>query len=134
MAGRAMTERGHRRAAFFASQRAGLGSQYELGLREGLTQGGGKLPEEFVRYLTQTRLGKILTNNAAGWLIASVIWASLHLPSFYANNTRGFVYALLGVVTILPLGLLWSFINHRTRSIVPAVLVHGTNLWALQDL
>jgi membrane protease YdiL (CAAX protease family) len=92
------------------------------------------MPEEFVRYLTQTRLGKVLANNAAGWLIASVIWALLHLPSFYANNTRGFAFALLGVVNILPLGLLWSFINHRTRSIIPAVLVHGTNLWALQDL
>jgi GntR family transcriptional regulator, arabinose operon transcriptional repressor len=50
LAARAMLERGHRRAAFFAFQRAGLGSQYELGLREGLSDGGGKLPPEFVRY------------------------------------------------------------------------------------
>lgn len=49
-AGRAMLEQGHRRAAFFAFQRAGLGSQYELGLREGLAEGGGKLPVEFVYY------------------------------------------------------------------------------------
>lgn len=49
-AGRAMLERGHRRAAFFAFQRAGLGSQYESGLRDALSEGGGKLPVEFVRY------------------------------------------------------------------------------------
>jgi len=50
MAGRAMLEKGHRRAAFFAFERAGLGSQYERGLREALVNGGGKLPTEFVRY------------------------------------------------------------------------------------
>jgi GntR family transcriptional regulator of arabinose operon len=56
MAGRAMLKRGHRRAAFFAFQRAGLGSQYESGLREGLSEGGGKLPVEFVRYDDSARL------------------------------------------------------------------------------
>lgn len=90
-------------------------------------------PEEFVRYLTQTRLGKLFGNYAAGWLVASVIWASLHLPSFYAHSSRGLSGALWTVFAILPLGLLWSFMNHRTRSIIPAVIVHGTNLWALQD-
>lgn len=50
MAGRAMLKHGHRNAAFFAFQRAGLGSQYEAGLREGLAEGGGKLRDEFVRY------------------------------------------------------------------------------------
>jgi GntR family transcriptional regulator of arabinose operon len=50
LAAGAMLERGHRRAAFFAFQRAGLGSQYERGLREGLAQGGGELPPGFVRY------------------------------------------------------------------------------------
>lgn len=49
MAGRAMLGKGHRRAAFF-SQRAGLSSQYEQGLRETLVAGGGVLPEKFVRY------------------------------------------------------------------------------------
>ena len=91
-------------------------------------------PEEFVRYLAQTRLGKLFGNYAAGWLTASVVWALLHLPSFYAHSTHGFASAFMGVVAIIPLGLLWSFMNHRTRSITPAVLVHGTNLWALQDL
>lgn len=33
-----------------AFQRAGLGSQYERGLREALIEGGAQLPSEFVRY------------------------------------------------------------------------------------
>lgn len=49
-AGRAMLEKGHRRAAFFAIQRAGLSTQYERGLREALMEGDGELPAEFVRY------------------------------------------------------------------------------------
>ena len=50
MAARAMLERGHRRVAFFAFQRAGLGSQYETGFRDALSSGGGKLPDEFICY------------------------------------------------------------------------------------
>jgi DNA-binding LacI/PurR family transcriptional regulator len=50
MAGRAMLEKGHRCAAFFAFQRAGFGSQYERGLREALIEGSGRLPAEYVCY------------------------------------------------------------------------------------
>jgi DNA-binding LacI/PurR family transcriptional regulator len=50
LAGRAMLEKGHRRAAFFASQRAGLSGQYEQGLREILVENGAALPEKFARY------------------------------------------------------------------------------------
>jgi GntR family transcriptional regulator of arabinose operon len=50
LAGRAMLEKAHLRTAFFAFQRAGLGSQYERGLREALVNGGGELPPEFVCY------------------------------------------------------------------------------------
>ena len=49
-AAQAMLERGHRRAAFFASERAGLSSQYEHGFSQTLTAGGGGLPPEFVCY------------------------------------------------------------------------------------
>jgi GntR family transcriptional regulator, arabinose operon transcriptional repressor len=50
LAGRAMIERGHRRAAFFSPQRAGLSMHYEQGLRQALREGGGDLPQEFVCY------------------------------------------------------------------------------------
>ncbi len=49
-AARAIANQGHRRVAFFAFERAGLGSQYETGFREGLAAAGGELPEEFVCY------------------------------------------------------------------------------------
>jgi len=49
-AARAILQNRHRRAAFFAFQRAGLGTQYERGLREELRRNGGSLPEDFVRY------------------------------------------------------------------------------------
>jgi GntR family transcriptional regulator of arabinose operon len=49
-AAREMLGKGHKRVAFFAFQRAGLGSQYEQGLRDGLGEGGGELPTEFVCY------------------------------------------------------------------------------------
>lgn len=55
MAARALLEKGHRRAAFFAFERAGLGTQYERGFREGL-EPNGKLPTEFVRYDDAPRL------------------------------------------------------------------------------
>ncbi len=50
MAGQAMIEKGHRRAAFVGFQRAGLANQYEKGLREALAGNGGELPEKFVRF------------------------------------------------------------------------------------
>ena len=50
VAGTALLAHRHRRAAFLGSQRIGLSAQYEQGLREALEQGGGELPEQFVRY------------------------------------------------------------------------------------
>jgi membrane protease YdiL (CAAX protease family) len=91
------------------------------------------IPEELTRVLMQTRIGKVFENYAAGWLIASTIWAFLHFPNFWAQNSQCLFPAIEGVLTILPIGLLWGFMTHRTRSILPAVLVHGTNLWGLQN-
>ncbi len=75
-AGCAMLEKGHRRAAFFAIQRAGLSTQYERGLRDAMVEGGGELPAEFVRYddapkvtadherFLKTNLEELLRHNA----------------------------------------------------------------------
>jgi DNA-binding LacI/PurR family transcriptional regulator len=57
LAGKAMVERGHRRAAFFCAHRAGLAELYEQGLREVLRAGGGELMQEFVCYDTTHRIG-----------------------------------------------------------------------------
>lgn len=50
VAGQAMLERGHRRVAFFSAQRGGLSPQYEQGFRNVMSEGGGELPDSFVRY------------------------------------------------------------------------------------
>ena len=50
LAGRAVLEKGHKRAAFFAFERAGLSGQYERGFGEAMATGGGELPVEFICY------------------------------------------------------------------------------------
>jgi len=90
------------------------------------------LSEEFVRMVLQTRLGAYLRNPAIGWFIATLIWAFLHSPKWYADG--GDLYeALMGAVRIVPLGLMWGYITHRTKSLLPATLVHGFNVWGLQN-
>lgn len=90
------------------------------------------LTEEFIRMALQTRVGTYLRNPAVGWFIAAVIWAFLHSPKWYSES--GDLYeALLGAVRIIPLGLMWGYITYRTKSLIPATLVHGTNIWGLQN-
>ena len=39
----------------------------------------------------------------------------------------------MGAVRIVPLGLMWGYITYRTKSLLPATLVHGLNVWGLQN-
>lgn len=90
------------------------------------------LSEEFVRMALQTRVGAYLRNPAVGWFFATLVWAFLHAPNWNAKG--GDLYeALMGAVRIIPLGLMWGYITHRTKSLIPATLVHGTNVWGLQN-
>lgn len=90
------------------------------------------LSEEFVRMALQTRVGTYLRNPAVGWFFATLVWAFLHSPNWYAKG--GDLYeALMGAVRIVPLGLMWGYITYRTKSLVPATLVHGFNVWGLQN-
>jgi membrane protease YdiL (CAAX protease family) len=89
------------------------------------------LPEEFSRMLLQTRVGAVLKNPGVGWFIATVLWAFLHAPKWIGE---GDVYdAVMGSIRIIPLGLLWGYMTHRTQSILPATFVHGLNVWGLQN-
>jgi hypothetical protein len=36
-------------------------------------------------------------------------------------------------VRIIPIGLMCGYLTHRTKSIIPSVLVHGSNFWGLQN-
>ncbi|MBK7941600.1 MAG: CPBP family intramembrane metalloprotease [Flavobacteriales bacterium] len=90
------------------------------------------LSEEFVRMALQTRVGAYLRNPPLAWLFATLVWAFLHSPNWYAKG--GDLYeALMGAVRIIPLGLMWGYITHRTKSLLPATLVHGMNVWGLQN-
>ena len=82
------------------------------------------LPEEFFRMFWQTRAGKLLNNGAAGWLIASLLWAGLHWFIFSQGRTH--FQTLFWVLDIVPYGLLLGYLTRRTQSILPAILLHAT--------
>lgn len=82
------------------------------------------LPEEFFRMVWQTRAGKLLTNSAAGWLVASLLWAGLHW--FILSPGHSHLQTLFWVLYIVPYGLILGYLTHRTKSILPSVLLHAT--------
>ncbi|MCC7501478.1 MAG: CPBP family intramembrane metalloprotease [Flavobacteriales bacterium] len=90
------------------------------------------LPEEFSRMLLQTRLGAWLKSPAVGWFIATVLWAFMHAPKWIGEGTDLYE-GVMSSVRIIPLGLLWGYMTHRSNSILPAVFVHGLNVWGLQN-
>jgi membrane protease YdiL (CAAX protease family) len=98
-----------------------------------LTALSASVPEEFFRFVWQTRVGAWLQNPAAGWLVASLLWATLHAPKDW-SDTHSLMSTIMSVVNIVPLGLLWGYLTHRSRSMLPSIVLHGTNLWGLQNL
>jgi len=93
------------------------------------------LAEEFTRMLLQTRLGALFHNKGMGFVTATVLWACIHIPKSYPHTNDGTIPLLffIKLATLIPLGLLWGYMTHRTKSLLPAVLVHGFNLWGLQN-
>jgi hypothetical protein len=89
------------------------------------------LAEEFWRYIAQSRFAALFHNNAMGWLVGVIIWASMHTPKWLADGNLA--EALYGTIRIIPLGLMWSYMSYRTRNILPSVIVHGLNVWGLQN-
>jgi len=91
------------------------------------------LPEEFLRFSLQTRGAAVFNNRAVAWLLASMVWAALHGPKLWGES-----HSLLGtgiaVLNIAPLGLLWGYLTFRTKTFLPAMFVHGSNVWGLQNL
>ena len=86
-------------------------------------------PEEFFRMFWQTRTGRLLNNAAAGWLVASLMWASLHWFIFSQGRTH--LQTFFVVLDILPYGLLLGYVTRRTQSILPAILLHATKFGLL---
>ncbi len=102
------------------------------GLYTGLITAG--LSEEFTRMLLQTRLGYAFHNKGLGFVAATFIWASAHIPVDWSQNpTASFLQIVVGSSHIIPIGILWGYMTHRSKSLLPAVLTHGLNLWGLQN-
>jgi membrane protease YdiL (CAAX protease family) len=90
------------------------------------------LPEEFLRLVCQTRFGTLLNNKALGWYLACFIWAFLHFPKWYGEG-GDVAEGILSSIRIIPLGLMWSYMIHRTKNIFPSIIAHGLNIWGLQN-
>jgi membrane protease YdiL (CAAX protease family) len=90
------------------------------------------LSEEFFRVVGQTRLGRYFKNFGMGWIITSTLWALMHAPKWYGED-HNMTEAILGSFRIVPLGLMWGYFTHRTKSILPSTILHGLNFWGLQN-
>ncbi len=90
------------------------------------------LSEEIFRLVMQTRFKVLLNNTGLAWFIASLVWGLLHGPKWYSDN-RDITETVLSCLRIVPLGLMWGYLTHRTKSILPSVLAHGLNVWGLQN-
>jgi membrane protease YdiL (CAAX protease family) len=90
--------------------------------------------EEFVRMLMQTRFAIALQERGIAFFLATFCWACLHLPVIHAQN-KGMTWprACRSAPLIIPIGLLWGYMTYRTKSLIPAVIVHGLNYWGLQN-
>ncbi|WP_263377590.1 CPBP family intramembrane glutamic endopeptidase [Granulicella paludicola] len=93
------------------------------------------LAEEFTRMLLQTRLSALFQDQGMGFVTATLLWVCIHIPSSYPHTKDGKVILLyfIKLATLVPHGLLWGYITQRTKSLLPAVLVHGLNFWGLQN-
>ena len=91
------------------------------------------LSEEFWRFIVQTRFGALFSNKGVAWVVTSVIWALMHVPARLAQFDN-IGNAVAGCLVIVPIGLMWGYMTHRTKSILPSVLAHGMNVWGLQNI
>lgn len=90
------------------------------------------LSEEFFRVIGQTRIGAWINNKGMGWYITTFLWAFMHAPKWYSEE-HNISEAILGSVRIIPIGLMWGYLTNRTKSILPATIVHGVNFLGLQN-
>ena len=92
------------------------------------------IPEEIARTLFQSRLSIVMKNKALAWFFVSIIWALQHIPLFSFQSDGSYYGATISALGIIPIGMLWGYLNERYKSIVPSVLIHATNLWGLQNI
>jgi membrane protease YdiL (CAAX protease family) len=90
------------------------------------------LPEEFFRMTWQTRLGAVTGNHAAAWYMTAWLWSFMHAPIFHRGEPS-WTPALINCLNLVPLGLLWGYVMHRTQSLHPSMLLHMFNFSGLQN-
>jgi len=90
------------------------------------------LVEEFSRFVIQSRFERVFKLLGFNILFATVIWAFMHFPVTYYKGTDA-SETLIYCIQIIPIGFIWGYLTHRTKSILPATFVHGLNLWGFQN-
>lgn len=93
---------------------------------------GAALVEEFSRFVIQSRFEKVYKASGFSILFASTLWAFMHFPVSYfkgSNISNTIIYC----IQIIPIGFIWGYLTHRTKSIIPSTIVHGLNLWGFQN-
>ena len=93
---------------------------------------GAALVEEFMRFIIQSRFEKIYKLNGFHILFATVIWAFMHFPVTYFKSKETYE-TLIYCIQIIPIGCVWGYLTHMTKSIIPSVIVHGLNMWGIQN-
>jgi membrane protease YdiL (CAAX protease family) len=93
---------------------------------------GAGLVEEFSRFIMQSRFYRVFKLNGFNILFATTIWSFMHLPKNYFEGEQA-TDSVIYCVQIIPIGFIWGYLTHKTKSIVPATLAHGLNLWGFQN-
>jgi membrane protease YdiL (CAAX protease family) len=93
---------------------------------------GAGLVEEFSRFVMQSRFDRILKLNGFNILFATTIWSFMHFPKNYFEGGQP-IDIINYCIQIIPIGFIWGYLTHRTKSIIPATLAHGINLWGFQN-
>jgi membrane protease YdiL (CAAX protease family) len=93
---------------------------------------GAGLVEEFSRFVMQSSFERVFKRFGFNILFATTIWAFMHFPVTYFRGTN-ISETLIYCIQIIPIGFIWGYLTHRSRSIVPATIVHGLNLWGFQN-
>jgi membrane protease YdiL (CAAX protease family) len=88
--------------------------------------------EEFSRFVIQSRFEKIYKTAGVNIFFATIIWAMMHFPMAY-HKVPEISTNLTYCLQIIPLGFVWGYLTQRTKSILPAIIAHGLNLWGFQN-
>jgi membrane protease YdiL (CAAX protease family) len=93
------------------------------------------LPEEFFRLLFMTRVGKASGSIAFGLFVATALWGAMHIPVGHGQSHEPVTLwrSVQTISFLMPIGVFWGYLTIRTKSLFSSVMMHGFNLWGLQN-